>query len=741
MAEAGTLGELLPGIAALPGQPNHPTIAGPLCAYLNQRNALTWQGLAALTVTEIAEIPHMGPIRTKRTIEAIGELLSLDRGELEQRLDRAEAEAGSSDPIADVPIGRLLPGLSTLSGAPTQPLVGTPVMRYLRASGDTSWQAVAQITVGKLTNLPGIGPIRSKQILSNLSSAVGADLERQKELAAAGVKDAKQTIGELVEEIAAWAVANGHRVSVLEAVKLAAESKAADVPKAELRWLASIPADEVASAERIETYDPVAAVERLLGGFDERRLAIVDRIVNVDGSAATLEQIGNAHNVTRERIRQLEAKVKERLASAGLEPAYRSIAAEADRIRGHLGALAPLSRLASVAAGSLDDRTPRLFLYLAGPYGLDGDWIVLDSIGDRRSLLLTAFEEVRDGGLAPLPALIDRLMESGVEEDVAQLLVDEEPRLRIIDEQVLDWRGSLAEKAELVLTLKGQPMTLGELAEVVEPNSERSMTSQIQVSDKFVRVGLRRYALSAWDMDRFDGIVPAMAERLANGPRPTEALATELANEYGVSPNSIKILAGTHPGFLSQGGSVSLRPALQPYRPKTNLEETRHCYVIDGFWSWRVPVDHDVLRGAGRALPEAFAVHLGAAPLSKGSVDSPVGSIALGWGQFPHIGSLRAAARSLDAEQGDWMFIRRVRPSVIDMVLVRAADLPEDPQLRLRALLGDGGSEAPLEQVLADALGLAGTVNHDLAEERAVLEARREPMLLELLDAIEASDS
>lgn len=737
-AVAGTLGELLPGMAELPGVPNYPMIAGPLCAYLNKRSSLTWRGLAALTVSEIAEIPHMGPIRTKKTIEAIGERLSIDRGDLRQRLDRAEAQATSSDPLADVPIGRLLPGLAGLSDGPTQALVGTPVMRFLRAGGDVSWQAVARITVGQLTNLPGIGPIRSKQILSNLSNAVGADLERQKELAAAGTSSAKQAIGELIEEIATWAVANGHEGSVLDAVRLAAESEAADVPRAELRWLELIPASELASRERLVKYDPVAAVTRLLDGFDGRELAIVDRIVNLDGTAETLEQIGNAHGVTRERIRQLEAKIKEQLAVIGLEASYRSIAAETDRIRARLGALAPVARLAGSANAALDDRTTRLFLYLAGPYGLDGDWLVLDSIGDRHSLLLTAFDDVQEAGIAPLAALVDRLLESGVGEDVAQLLIEEDPRLRTFDDRVVDWKGSLADKAELVLTLTGQPMTLEELAEIVEPNSTRSMAAQIQTGSRFVRVGLRRYAMAAWDMDQFVGIVPTMVERLANGPRPVEALAQELADEYGVSPNSIKIHAGTHPGFISEGGRVSLRPALQPYRPKTNLEESRHCYVVDGLWSWRVPVDHDVLRGAGRALPEAFAVHLGAAPLSKGSIDSPVGPIALGWGQFPHIGSLRAAARSLDAEEGDWMFIRRVRPSAIDVVLLRTAELPQDPDLRLRALLGAGDSEAPLEQVIADALGLAGTIDHDLAEERALLKARREPMLLELLDAIEA---
>lgn len=41
-----------------------------------------------------------------------------------------------------------------------------------------------------------------------------------------------------------------------------------------------------------------------------------------------------------------------------------------------------------------------------------------------------------------------------------------------------------------------------------------------------------------------------------------------------------------------------------------------------------------------------------------------------------------------------------------------------------------------LEVVLADALGLLGTINHDLREERAVLEQRREADLVALLDRI-----
>ena len=136
-------------------------------------------------------------------------------------------------------------------------------------------------------------------------------------------------------------------------------------------------------------------------------------------------------------------------------------------------------------------------------------------------------------------------------------------------------------------------------------------------------------------------------------------------------------------------------------------------------------------------MPEAFAVHLGATPLEKGEVDSPVGAIRVSWFQNPNIGSLRAAARALDADDGDWMFVRRVTPSTIDFQLLRAAEVPADPEGRLKALVGAAGSSASVEKALADALGLRGTVNHDLSEEREKLSARREGDLVELLDQIE----
>ncbi len=489
-------------------------------------------------------------------------------------------------------------------------------------------------------------------------------------------------------------------------------------------------------SDRFSRADPGVRPGPRSDSFDERERAILDRVLDFDGSAPTLQEIGDRFQVTRERIRQVEVKVRRRLDQALASPETRALVAAADRLRDRLGGAVPSELLVDEFAAYPPDLLDRLILHLAGPYRFDGDWYVLSAIGDFASCVRSTFDSVAEGGVASVAALLDALTELGVRTEYAERAIHSDERLSVRDDIVLDWSGSLATKATIALRIAGRPLSFEELVAFVQPNSERGMSNQEHADDRISRVGVARFALSEWNMEEFHGLVPAMVDRLADGPAALEELRVELAREYAVSPNSVAIIASTHPVFLLEAGKVMLRPPDRPYVPSTDIERTRGCYLIDGVWSWRIPVDRDVLRGSGRQLPEAFAVHLGGAPLSKGSLESPVGPIALSWHQYPSIGSLRAAARSLDAEEGDWLFVRRVRPSGIDFRLVRSDAVPEDPAGAIRALVGAGDSPLDLEQVLADALGLRGSVNHDLAEERAALVARREHDLVDLLDAV-----
>lgn len=642
---------------------------------------------------------------------------------------------------SDTTLGELFPGIEELPGVPDHATVGGPLLRHLERENKLSWPGVASLSRSQISDIPHVGPIRSKRLVENLAARVGA---RQPGAPAPGdetVTQQHRVLLDAIGEIATWAEGTGNGGTLLQAIAEAAASSAADAPRAALDELRGASTSELAVQERVVLYDPVASARALVDTFDDRETATLQRILDFDGSAPTLQEIGDRFGVTRERIRQVEAKVRRTIENALLEPSTQSLVAAASRLRERLGSAVPADHLVELFANYPPDLLDRLILHIAGPYRFDGNWYVLEELFPLEQALLGAFESASTNGSAPLDATIDALAELGMQRDHALALIRSTDRLRIVDDVVMDWRGSMADRAVAVLHHAGTPMTTDELAEALEAPVKRSMANQVTSDERFTRVGVGRYALTTWDMDTFEGVVPAMVARLEGGPRDIEELGAELTGEFGVSTASVAILSQTHPVFLAEGGTVGIRPADRPYEPATDLTTTANCFVVEGFWSLRVPVDREVLRGSGRTIPEAFSMHLGNGPLQRGTVDSPNGPIGLNWHHNPTIGTLRAAAGSLEAEEGDWLFVRRVTPSSVDFRLVRASDVPSDPAGTVRALVGSPGARGTLERVLADALGLRGTVNHDLAEELAVLRTRREGGLVDLVERLAHEDT
>ncbi len=639
------------------------------------------------------------------------------------------------DQLADTTsLGELIPGLEHLPGVPDGAL-STPVATFLGRRGDLSWAALAVLSPAQLAQVPNLGPIRIRKLVDELRTRVARMGPVEPAASVDQPTTAEQTVLAALREVATWAVGTGQSGSLLKVLTDALASPSLDEPSAHIEFLANLEPSELADSDASDRYDPVAVAQQWIDSLDEREQATLDRLLDFDGSAPTRRELGDRFGVTRERVRQVEVKVEQRVLGINANPAMRPLLSAAVRLRGRLGAATPSELLVDQFAKYPPDLIDRLLLHLAGPYRFDGEWFVLSDLGRFTEVVPRAFESVAEDGIASRQALLDSMVELGFTPEHAERAVHEDARFREHDDAVFDWRGSLASKVVLLLQHEEQPMPLEEIAAFVEPQSERSMTSQVYTDDRLIRVGQTRYGLARWGLESFPGIEPTLAARLADGPLNLQELSEELAQAYGVSAQSVHSIASSHPGFLVRSGVVSLRPDDEPYVPSAKLETTRGCYLVDGLWAWRTEATRDLLRGVGPRIPEAFAVHLGCAPLSRGSIQTTAGTIGLSWGRQPAIGSLRAAARSLDAEEGDWLFVRRVRPSEIDFLLVRAADLGDDPERRLRALIGAGDSTAELEQVLADALGMRGSVNHDLTEERAALVARREHDLVELLDA------
>jgi hypothetical protein len=632
-------------------------------------------------------------------------------------------------------LGELIPRMTQLAGIPSADVIGNVLVNHLTRHGRLTWADLADMNRREIALVPRIGPVQLHKIVSAIERLVG-DLPEDAHLEMGGgdlasMSARHRSVVAAVINLASWYVADGRVGSLLDMLRFAELIDDPGLPAEALAALTDTDVAELADEELVRRHDPRYAALQLISEFDDRESATLERVLDFDGSARTLESIGVELGVTRERVRQIEKIAKVKLETALSQPAYRSIGVAAKRFRLRFGSAVPEADLLSEFEQSPPGILDRLILHVAGPYVLRNGWFSIREVTPLTDLVRNSFLAVATRGVASTDELRAALDEHDVRlERVDRLL--EAVGLRRFDEQVVDWTGSLGEKSALVLRVHGTPMRLDELVEQVRPNNPRSLGAQLNSTSGILRTGLKRYGLVEWDLDAFEGTAGEMCRHLQSGPRQVADLARELSEEFGISEASVKMLAGRHPQFLLEGSAVQIRPADQPYLPQSSLENSRGCFLVDGVWALKIVVDHDAIRGSGRQIPEAFALHLGLQPLEKSKVESPVGPISLGWGQHPSIGSVRSLVIETGAKQGDLMFVKRIRPSAVDVKLVAAADERGTEEL-LRSAIG-AGTEDSLEQVLADALGLRGTVNHSFAEERAALAARREDDLIRLLD-------
>lgn len=482
------------------------------------------------------------------------------------------------------------------------------------------------------------------------------------------------------------------------------------------------------------------AAQDLLAAFQDRDFAVLERVLAKRMRAVpTLEELGRRYGVTRERIRQVEENVASRFAELIEGHRFAELRARAKELPTEVGLACPVAEAPpelQPGAGLTSD----LFGHLAGHYTVVDGWVVKREVMTSPSqLALDTFAAVSSAGVAPVEAVFDALTTAGLQQRWQARLMESVDQLRSVDGSYVRW-GNHGDRLRSILVLTGRPMTSRELVvriHEVEPGlASRSMVNALNRQD-FVRVGKSLYGLADWGGQAYGGTVAALVELLAAGERSIADVVDELALRYGVSPVSVSMYARMHPRFVARGGVVRLRRDDEPPEIGSSLELSHRCYLIDGEWTWRVPVDADVLRGSGRRVPAAFAAHLGARPLSPSIVlRSGEQSIRVGWSMDSYVGSLRRSAEVLDLQEGDWLFVRRgpgetLQISGLPRSKVAAASIADQVCLLVGAPVGTG---QPLVRILGGALGVS---DEGWSPSRciAVLTQRREEDLVALIQA------
>jgi hypothetical protein len=482
-------------------------------------------------------------------------------------------------------------------------------------------------------------------------------------------------------------------------------------------------------------------VKDLLSAFDERELMVLRNRVLPVPATATLEELGQRAGVTRERIRQLETRLHERLVARLAEAVFDSIRRRAETLRETLGSAVPASTLEwidpelfpSFQGGNDESAVTReVMLWVAGPYELRDEWLVLDRTLREKSK--QALNRAVSNNLFLVAADASTALSSlGIVERHHSQWIDELGGFRKVDQGWVVFSGSLVEKCINWIRYRQAPVPVTELAVVTGTESERSLRNRLLDDRRLKRITRQGHiALREWQQfDEYTGVAEEIAQEIERlgGAASIEHLVNVISARYGVSPNSVRQYASAPMFIRGQDGKVRRRPLDQRLTIDADAADSAGCYFIDGAWSLRCEVTLDTLRGSGRPVPVGFAAAVGCQPGERIKFCSDSGDVVLSWPETaasgPNLGSVRTHAEAEEATIGDHLFIclsdGRARVRLLSKSHLQSTN---DSVERLRLLVGLKQLSSPLTNNVWEEIGWAIGLGED-AENAGPEDVRR----------------
>lgn len=510
-----------------------------------------------------------------------------------------------------------------------------------------------------------------------------------------------------------------------------------------LRWLQTVTADQwlgdMASAP-----DPVALIEDAIGQLDERGIRILQHRILAE-EPLTLDAIGADLGVTRERIRQLESKLRGQFAS-WLSP-LTELGMVAAAIRQRLGGLSALERLLDDMP-ALREHVPAVSLpawyvidKLDDGFESDGTWVALTSLDTARRQSALRFQQAEMlTGVASIASLRAATSDWHLLSIQDLTLWYRSLGYREIDGHLMaPTLRSQPDLAAAYLGVRGQSATAEEIQLAVAPTaSARSLRNRLGDDDRFVRVDRNEWALREWGQKEYTGIRDTLQRIITEkGPQAIDSLIEDLTADFDVSPKSIAAYSTAWPLETVNG---IVRFAESRRVPRRTLSQTKGIYrTVDGV-AMRLVVAIDHLRGSGFPVPVALATAVGLEPGQKIELTAATGIVSLGWNaNQPALGSIRKELMALDIAAGELVFLRIVG----DRFSVHSAGIePREPSAAVRYWLGLTGTGDLESSQIASAIGLSAvshwpTIVHALRD-RGETEALQQ--LLEVLPEDSAFD-
>ena len=406
---------------------------------------------------------------------------------------------------------------------------------------------------------------------------------------------------------ASWALAETDAQTLGQAVS---HALAEESPVETWHTLATVPLSDIA----VRPERPYAILARWVAGLNEREQRIFELRLAQGQAQVTLQALATEMGVTRERIRQLEARLLDRFHAFLARPQGTPLRWRLETLKRRLGVAAPWMQVENLLIPEEGQTDYAFFmLRIAGPYVRSGDWLVLRAAmaTDPTRAICQATDEI--GRIDPERAT-RQLRAWGLRSDLCDRWLMRKGTVRKVKGRLVKWDGSIGDKLVLALFELGRPATVDALLRHLQTDRTRNTALNAMSQDpRLVRINRTEWALASWNLPVYENIAASIRKMLeaAGQPMRMEDIAQRLRQDFGTPKNSALTYCQQAGMFVQEQGWVRLRQESDPFSLEPASLRNRKAQGVFALSAHRVSllfeVDADTLRGSGRTLAYAAA--------------------------------------------------------------------------------------------------------------------------------------
>lgn len=420
-------------------------------------------------------------------------------------------------------------------------------------------------------------------------------------------------------------------------------------------------------------------IESIFGEFQNtQRLILEYRTFSQDPMkfrelSELLREMGEG--LSHERVRQLELESRSKFVGLLEQPQYSLLRNALHKVRRSIGDCATKDEILDVIKRRpllgeeqqvLEDEDA--FLILMIYLGLSSRHVEDRGLLIRRGLKVKEIVHrvFEPDGFIHLWDLEERLFATAVSMDAFLLSMDLQrlKQFQLGHEFIIDPTLRTEDLLHVAYSLLDEPHTIDDVLESLQLElNPRSVQDRLKCDSRFIRVGKGRvFALVDWGYEKYEGIAREMEKALlkSDGQMEFQALIDELTTKFQANRKSIEMYSSA-PRFRVHGKWIVLVEPTEldlivpeiPSGIEYSIQEDSKLMI------WNRPVDIDLIRGSGKAIPKGVAAYLGVQPSDSVVYKSESGEqLTFTWNplsQHPSVSSMKQLADKLGTCEGDYL--------------------------------------------------------------------------------------